>query len=178
MCDRYGASILPDYAAIGRAAQASRRGVMKATAASVLTFAAGFGGAAHAQAKGSLKSTHGTGFCNLNLFLAHSLQMAKEDGLEIQFINTPTFAEQVTFLGMGQVDLGLMPYTSFIALFNAGAPVKIIAGGGIEGCAIVARPGLTTPGGRALRQSSDRSCRKTCRAWPSRSPARLSRSDR
>jgi NitT/TauT family transport system substrate-binding protein len=145
MCDRYGASILPDYAAIGRAAKASRRGVMKATAASVLTFAAGFGGEAQAQAKGSLKSTHGTGFCNLNLFLAHSLQMAKEDGLEIQFINTPTFAEQVTFLGMGQVDLGLMPYTSFVALHNAGAPVKIIAGGGIEGCAIVARPGLTTP---------------------------------
>ncbi|MFC7474708.1 ABC transporter substrate-binding protein [Dankookia sp. GCM10030260] len=145
MCDRYGASILPDYAAIGRAATATRRGVMKATAASVLTFAAGFSGAAHAQAKGSLKSTHGTGFCNLNLFLAHSLQMAKEDGLEIQFINTPTFAEQVTFLGMGQVDLGLMPYTSFVALHNAGAPVKIIAGGGIEGCAIVSRPGLTTP---------------------------------
>src|SRR4051794_233694 len=149
MCDRYGASILPDYAAIGtaidRAATASRRGVMKATAASVLTFAAGFGGEAHAQAKGSLKSTHGTGFCNLNLFLAHSLQMAKEDGLEIQFINTPTFAEQVTFLGMGQVDLGLMPYTSFVALHNAGAPVKIIAGGGVEGFAIVARPGLTTP---------------------------------
>jgi NitT/TauT family transport system substrate-binding protein len=145
MCDRYGASVLPDYAAIGRAAKASRRGVMKATAASVLTFAAGFGGEAQAQAKGSLKSTHGTGFCNLNLFLAHSLQMAKEDGLEIQFINTPTFAEQVTFLGMGQVDLGLMPYTSFVALHNAGAPVKIIAGGGIEGCAIVSRPGLTTP---------------------------------
>jgi NitT/TauT family transport system substrate-binding protein len=145
MCDRYGASILPDYAAIGRAAKASRRGVMQATAASVLTFAAGFGGEAQAQAKGSLKSTHGTGFCNLNLFLAHSLQMAKEDGLEIQFINTPTFAEQVTFLGMGQVDLGLMPYTSFVALHNAGAPVKIIAGGGIEGCAIVSRPGLTTP---------------------------------
>jgi NitT/TauT family transport system substrate-binding protein len=48
----------------------------------------------------------------------------------------------VTFLGIGQVDLGLMPYTSFIALFDAGAPVKIIAGGGIEGCIIVSRPGL------------------------------------
>jgi len=51
----------------------------------------------------------------------------------------------VTFLGIGQVDLGLMPYTSFIALFNAGAPVKIVAGGGVEGCAIVARPGLDSP---------------------------------
>ena len=35
----------------------------------------------------------------------------------------------VTFLGMGQVDVGLMPYTSFMALHDAGAPVKIVAGG-------------------------------------------------
>ena len=46
---------------------------------------------------------------------------------------------------MGQVDVGLMPYTSFMALYDAGAPVKIVAGGGVEGCAIVARPGLDTP---------------------------------
>jgi len=139
--------ILPDFDSIGATSRVGRRGVLRATAASVLTMAAGpmLGGPAAAQGLGSLKSTHGTGFCNLNLFLAHSLQLAKEDGLEIKFVNTPTFAEQVTFLGMGQVDLGLMPYTSFIALFNAGAPVKIVAGGGIEGCSIVARPGLTTP---------------------------------
>ena len=78
--------------------------MLKATAASVLTFASGFGGEAHAQAKGSLKSTHGSGFCNLNCSWRNALQMAKEDGLEIEFIITPTFAEQVTFLGMGQVD--------------------------------------------------------------------------
>jgi len=114
----------------------------------VLTFAVGPGSGgdgAQAQGRGRLRSTHGTGFCNLNLFLAQSLQLARDDGTEIQFINTPTFAEQVTFLGMGQVDVGLMPYTSFIALFNAGAPVRIIAGGGVEGCSIVARPGLDTP---------------------------------
>lgn len=149
MCDRYGSAVLPDLS--GMAASASvpkRRGMLKATAATALTFAAGLGlggGGAHAQGRGALRSTHGTGFCNLNLFLAQSLQLAREDGVEIQFVNTPTFAEQVTFLGMGQVDLGLMPYTSFVALFNAGAPVRIIAGGGVEGCSIVARPGLDTP---------------------------------
>jgi NitT/TauT family transport system substrate-binding protein len=147
MCDRFGSTALPDYAAIAAAQKPGRRGLLKATAAAALTMAIGpmLPGAASAQAAGSLKSTHGTGFCNLNLFLAHALQMAREDGTEIQFINTPTSAEMVTFLGMGQVDLGLMPYTSFMALHNAGAPVKIIAGGGIEGCSIVARPGLDTP---------------------------------
>lgn len=147
MCDRYGLAT-PDYSAISHSAGSGlgRRSALKA-AAGVLTMAMGPGlaGHAHGQTRSSLKSTHGTGFCNMNLFLAHALQLAREDGVEIQFVNTPTFAEQVTFLGIGQVDLGLMPYTSFIALFNAGAPVKIIAGGGIEGCSIVARPGLDSP---------------------------------
>lgn len=148
MCDRYGSAVLPDLSGMATAPAPNRRAALKATAAAALTFAVGpgFGGGdAHAQGRGRLRSTHGTGFCNLNLFLAQSLQLARDDGTEIQFINTPTFAEQVTFLGMGQVDVGLMPYTSFIALFNAGAPVRIIAGGGVEGCSIVARPGLDTP---------------------------------
>src|SRR5215468_416417 len=124
----------------------SRRQLFKATGAAALTIALGpglVGGPAHAAA--TIKSTHGSGFCNLNIFLSHALQTAREDGLELAFVNTPTFAEQVTFLGIGQVDVGLMPYTSFIALFDAGAPVKIVAGGGIEGCVIVSQPGLDTP---------------------------------
>ena len=51
----------------------------------------------------------------------------------------------VTFLGTGQVDAGLMPYTSFIALYDAGAPVKIVAGGGIQGWCWSPSPGLDTP---------------------------------
>ena len=65
--------------------------------------------------------------------------------MSIEFVNTPTSAEMVTFLGTGQVDAGLMPYTSFMALYDAGAPVKIVAGGGIQGCVIVAQPGLDRP---------------------------------
>src|SRR3977135_512399 len=142
MCDRTGCMHLPNF----RTMDFSRRKVLKSAAATTLTMAVGGGlmGAAHAAAN-TLKSTHGTGFCNLNIFLSHALQTAKDDGVEIQFINTPTFAEQVTFLGIGQVDVGLMPYTSFMALFDAGAPVKVVAGGGIEGCVIVSQPGLDSP---------------------------------
>lgn len=142
MCDRTGCMHPPNFQTM----DFSRRKVLKAAAATTLTMAVGGGsmGAAHAAAN-TLKSTHGTGFCNLNIFLSHALQTAKDDGVEIQFINTPTFAEQVTFLGIGQVDVGLMPYTSFMALFDAGAPVKIVAGGGIEGCVIVSQPGLDSP---------------------------------
>ena len=96
-------------------------------------------------AESHIKSTYGSGFCNLNFYLTNALQTAQADGLILDFITVPTFAEQVTFLGAGQVDAGLMPYTSFIALYDAGAPVKIVAGGGIQGCILVAQPGLDTP---------------------------------
>ena len=101
-----------------RATQFNRRGFLRATAASTLTLALG-AGAAHA-AETHIKSTHGSGFCNLNYFLANALQTAKDDGVMLDFIITPTFAEQVTFLGSGQVDAGLIPYTSFVALYRCG----------------------------------------------------------
>jgi NitT/TauT family transport system substrate-binding protein len=126
-----------------RAARFDRRSFLRATAASTLTLALGTG-AAHA-AETHVKSTHGSGFCNLNYFLANALQSAKDDGVMLDFVITPSFAEQVTFLGAGQVDAGLIPYTSFVALYDAGAPVKIIAGGGIQGCVLVAQPGLDSP---------------------------------
>ncbi len=96
-------------------------------------------------AESHVTSTFGNGFCNLNYYLTNALQTAQRDGLILDFVPTPTFAEQVTFLGAGQVDAGLMPYTSFVALYDAGTPVKIVAGGGIEGCILVAQPGLDTP---------------------------------
>jgi NitT/TauT family transport system substrate-binding protein len=138
MHERFGSS-----SAIGLGAvDFRRRDFLRTAAAGTLTIGIGGALACRAHASSTLKSTHGTGFCNLNLFLAHAMQSAKEDGLALQFVNTPTSAEMVTFLGMGQVDVGLMPYTSFISLFDAGAPVKVVAGGGIEGCVIVSRPGL------------------------------------
>ena len=120
----------------------SRRNMLRA-GAGVITMM-GCGGVARA-AESHIKSTYGSGFCNLNFYLTNALQTAQEDGLILDFVPSPTFAEQVTFLGAGQVDAGLMPYTSFVALYDAGAPVKIVAGGGIEGCVLVAQPGLDSP---------------------------------
>ena len=141
MCDRHGNRNFPPLDGIDFA----RRSVLKGGAAAALTI--GVGGSlwpSAAEAAWTVKSTHGTGFCNLPLFLAHARQTAKEDGLTLEFVNTPTFAEHVTFLGAGLVDVGVLPYTSFVALYDAGAPVKIVAGSGIEGCAIVSQPGLDT----------------------------------
>ena len=104
-----------------------------------------FSGTAQPSRRRFLKGAAAVSTISMGMLLAHSRQYAKGAGTELVFINTPTSAEMVTFLGMGQVDIGLMPYTSFMALYDKGAPVKIVAGGGVEGCAIVARPGLDSP---------------------------------
>lgn len=138
MCDRHGSRSFPDLSDV----DLGRRSLLKSAGAGALTLGVAGGMAGEAWAASSITSTHGTGFCNLPLFLSHARQTAQEDGLTLEFVNTPTFAEHVTFLGTGQVDVGVLPYTSFVALYDAGAPVRIVAGSGIEGCAIVSQPGL------------------------------------
>ena len=144
MCDRHGNLGLRNLAT----AALDRRSFLKASALGTITMAVGGGmmglpGSAHAAT--TIKGTHGNGFCNAAFFITHARQLAKEDGLTLEFVNTPSFADQVTFLGTGQVDVSVLPYTNFMALYDAGAPVKIVGGGGVQGVYIVAQPGLDTP---------------------------------
>jgi hypothetical protein len=97
----------------------SRRGFLRAASAGALTVAIGGGLRGHAYAaEAHIKSVHGSGFSNLNYFLTEDKQLAKDDGVILDFVLTPTSAEMVTFLGAGQVDAALIPYTSFIALYD------------------------------------------------------------
>src|ERR1700716_3573491 len=93
----------------------------------------------------TMKATHGPGFCNLGIFLVKERNLAQADGAAINFVVTPTNADIVTLFGAGQVDMSLLPYTQFMTLYDAGAPVTIVAGGGVEGCSIVAQPGIPKP---------------------------------
>ena len=81
MCDRYGCATLPNSTLASlKTLDFSRRNFLQATGATALTMAIGPGLLGPALAADStLKSTHGNGFCNLNLFLSHALQTAKED---------------------------------------------------------------------------------------------------
>ena len=115
MCEHFGMTPL--------SARFNRRGMLRATAAGSLVLAMGHGFAGTARAAEThIKTIHGSGFCNLNYFLANALQTARDDGTIIDFVSTPTSAEMVTFLGSGQVDAGLMPYTSFIACTTRAPP--------------------------------------------------------
>jgi NitT/TauT family transport system substrate-binding protein len=142
MCERMGCEPASN-AASGITRRTALRASLYASGAGAITLMVGHGRADAAESH--IHSTFGNGFCNLNFYLTNALQTAQPGGVILDFVPTPTFAEQVTFLGAGQVDAGLMPYTSFVALYDAGAPVKIVAGGGIEGCVLVAQPGLDSP---------------------------------
>lgn len=90
----------------------------------------------------TFKATHGTGLCNLAIFLAHKRKYAEAEGLNLEFVNTPSLADITTVFGSGQVDISSIPYSNFYTLTDKGAPVKIISGTGVEGCVIVSQPGL------------------------------------
>ena len=144
MCDRHGNLGL----AIPATTALNRRSFLKASALGTITMAVAGGMMdlpGSARAAGTVKATHGSGFCNVAFFITHARQLAKDDGLTLEFVNTPSFADEVTFLGTGQADVSMLPYTNFMTLYDAGAPVKIVAGGGVQGVYIVAQPGLDTP---------------------------------
>jgi NitT/TauT family transport system substrate-binding protein len=143
MCDRHGGLGL----AFPATRALNRRSFLRTSALGTITMAAGgmMGLPGSAGAAENVKGTCGNGFCNVAFFITHARQLAKDDGLTLEFVNTPSFADQVNFLGTGQVDVSVLPYTSFMALYDAGAPVKIVAGGGVQGVYIIAQPGLDTP---------------------------------
>ena len=133
-----------------RSASLDRRNFMRGTAVagvavavpSWLLSACAGAGTSTGVSTGALKATHGTGFCNLGIFLVKERNLAQADGATLEFVVTPTNADIVTLFGAGQVDMSMIPYTQFMTLHDAGAPVTVVAGGGVEGCTIVAQRGI------------------------------------
>ncbi|MEA3115003.1 MAG: NitT/TauT family transport system substrate-binding protein [Caballeronia sp.] len=90
----------------------------------------------------TLKATHGTGLCNCPFFLVKERNLAQ--GVSLDFVTTPSNADIAALFGAGVVDVSVVPYTNFMTLYDAGAPIKIVAGSGVQGCVIVAQPGITS----------------------------------
>ncbi|WP_018260226.1 ABC transporter substrate-binding protein [Methylobacterium sp. WSM2598] len=124
----------------------SRRGFLaRSAAAAALALPAHLAGLLAPAAAGTvIKATHGSGFCNMGIFLAKEREVTKADGVELDFVVTPSNTEITTMFGAGLVDMSMIPYSNFMTLYDAGAPVRIVAGGGVEGCIIVARDGIAS----------------------------------
>lgn len=125
----------------------SRRGFLRSTAAATATIGLpahlmGLMSSSPALAASTIKATHGSGFCNMGIFLAKERALTVKDGVNLEFVVTPSNTEITTMFGAGLVDISMIPYSNFMTLYDAGAPVKIIAGGGVQGCIIVAKEGI------------------------------------
>ena len=90
----------------------------------------------------TLKATHGTGLCNCPFFLVKERGLGDADGVALDFVTTPTNADIAALFGAGIVEVSVVPYTNFMTLYDAGAPIKIVAGSGVQGCVIVAQEGI------------------------------------
>jgi NitT/TauT family transport system substrate-binding protein len=90
----------------------------------------------------TLKATHGTGLCNCPFFLVKERNLAQ--GVTLDFVTTPTNADIAALFGAGVVDVSVVPYTNFMTLYDAGAPIKVVAGSGVQGCVLAAQPGITS----------------------------------
>ena len=101
-------------------------------------------GQAAAQGMTTIKATHGGGLCNLGIFLAKERKLAEADGVELDFVVTPTTTDVVTLFGAGMVDVSVIPYSNFITLVDAGAPVQFVAGAWVEGCILIGSEGIST----------------------------------
>lgn len=140
MCDRHG----------NFHQKFSRRSVLKmgAIGAATVSLPASMAGmlapGTAMAASNAVKATHGTGFCNMSFFLTKERHLAENPDVEIDFVVTPSNQDIATLFGAGVVDMSLIPYSNFMTLYDAGAPVKIVAGGGIEGCVIAAQKGIKT----------------------------------
>lgn len=130
---------------------ASRRGFLKGGIAASASLALPAGLAGLLGAKGAaaadmttLKATHGAGLCNLGIFIAKERNLAAADGVELDFVVTPTTTDVVTLFGAGMVDISVIPYSNFITLVDQGAPVKMVAGAGAEGCILIGGEGIAS----------------------------------
>ena len=93
------------------------------------------------------KCTHAVGLCNLCMFIAYENQTAKEDHVQIKLVNIPNWADHPAALQSGTVDFSVTPFTNVIAAYANGAPIKIVAGSGINGLYVL--------GSRDIKTASD-----------------------
>ena len=126
----------------------SRRGLLKSgvAAAASLAIPASLMTAGEAAAAGltRIKATHGGGLCNLGIFIAKERKLAEKDGVDLDFVVTPTTTDVVTLFGACMVDISVIPYSNFINLVDVGAPVQMVAGAGAEGCILVGSEGINS----------------------------------
>lgn len=87
-----------------------------------------------------IKFAHGAGLCNMPLFYAAEKELFAKYGFKGTAALTPMPADVAVQLATGQVEMAVIPFTNAIAAYTQGASFQVVAGSGVEGLIIVAKP--------------------------------------
>ncbi|MBD2426971.1 MAG: hypothetical protein RLZZ597_931 [Cyanobacteriota bacterium] len=88
----------------------------------------------------AIKFAHGTGLCNMPLFYSAEKQLFNQYGFTGTAALTPMPADVAVQLATGQVEMAVIPFTNAIAAYLQGASFQVVAGSGVEGLIVVAKP--------------------------------------
>ncbi|MGP1387289.1 MAG: ABC transporter substrate-binding protein [Thainema sp.] len=87
-----------------------------------------------------IKFAHGAGICNMPLFYSAEKQLFSQYGFTGTAALTPMPADVAVQLATGQVEMAVIPFTNAIAAYTQGASFQVVAGSGVEGLIVVAKP--------------------------------------
>lgn len=83
------------------------------------------------------KCSHAVGLCNLPLFISKENSTTLDFGVQLTLTNIPNWADHPAALSSGRIDFSVTPFTNVLTGFAHGAPIKIVAGSGINGLYIL-----------------------------------------
>jgi NitT/TauT family transport system substrate-binding protein len=88
----------------------------------------------------AIKFSHGSGLCNMPLFYASEKNLFTKYGFSGSTALTPLNADIAAQLATGQVEMAVIPFTNAIAAYTQGASFQVVAGSGVQGLIVVAKP--------------------------------------
>ena len=88
----------------------------------------------------AIKFSHGSGLCNMPLFYASEKKLFEKYGFSGSTALTPLNADIAAQLATGQVEMAVIPFTNAIAAYTQGASFQVVAGSGVQGLIVVAKP--------------------------------------
>jgi NitT/TauT family transport system substrate-binding protein len=91
-----------------------------------------------------IKFSHGQGLCNMPLFYSAEKDLFKQYGLKGTVFLSTSGGDQATQLAVGDVDMGVIPYTNGLAAYTRDGGFQVVAGSGLRGLIVVAKPEIKT----------------------------------
>lgn len=122
-----------------------RRMLQQATLFGVSAALAACGRSGNQQAGGTaavreVKFTHGLGLCNMPLFYSIETGLFEDRNVKGQLSMTIGAGDSAVQLASGQVEMAVTPYTNALAAYTNSPSFQIVAGSGVEGLMLIARP--------------------------------------